>query len=393
MNDFTYHIPTRIIFGRDTESQAGDAVRQELGSKVLVLYGGGSAVRSGLLGRVTDALEGAGLAWEAVGGVKPNPLLGFAQQTVDAHRDAGFDFVLAVGGGSVLDTAKAVAHGLARPEIPLWDYFLGSEAVTASLPMGSVVTIAAAGSETSDSAVLTNEATGEKRGLNTAFNKPRFAIMDPALTATLPPRQTACGVTDIMMHTLDRYFSTDTDNAFTDAVAEALLRTVAEQGRAAMADPMDYKARSELMWCGSLSHNGLTGLGQPKDFSVHALGHELSGMFDIPHGESLSIMWPAWARYVMGRCPARFARLGRTVWGITEADDGSCAVAAVNATEAYFRALGMPVRFSEAEMGVRSDETLRELARRCSFYGGRVVGRFQPLREPELYEIYLQANR
>ena len=392
MNDFTYHVPTKVIFGRDTELQAGEAVRREGGHKVLVLYGGGSAVKSGLLGRVTGSLSGAGLEWEAVGGIRPNPLQGFAQQTVDRHREAGFDFVLAVGGGSVLDTAKAVAHGLARPGTPIWDYYLGRAEVTASLPKGSVLTIAAAGSETSDSAVLTNEATGEKRGLGSERNKPQFAIMNPALTCTLPPRQTACGIADIMMHTMDRYFSVDTDNAFTDAVAEALLRTTVEYGRAAMADPADYKARSEIMWCGSLSHNGLTGLGQPKDFSPHALGHELSGMFDIPHGESLSIMWPAWARYVVGSGPARFARFGRNVWGLAREDDAACAAAAIAAVEGYFRELGMPVCFSQAEMGVQSDETLRELARRCSYCGSRVVGRFQPLREPELYEIYLQAN-
>lgn len=392
MNGFTYRVPTRVIFGKDTERQTGEAVKAAGGSKVLVVYGGGSAVKSGLLERVTASLTAAGLRYETVGGVKPNPSLELAQRIVDTYQGNGIDFVLAVGGGSVIDTAKAAAHGLARPEIPIWDYYLGRETVSASLPKGSVLTIAAAGSETSDSAVLTREETKQKRGLNTGFNQPEFAILDPELTYTLPPRQTACGVADIMMHTLDRYFSADTDNALTDGIAEALLRTTVHYGRIALDRPEDYKARSEIMWCGSLSHNGLTGLGQPKDFTPHALGHELSGMFDIPHGESLTIVWPAWARYVWRAAPERFAQYGRNVWGVEESGTEACAQAAVRATEDYFKALGMPVSFGEAAMGVQSDETIRTLATRCSFEGTRVVGRLRPIDKEDMYQIYASAN-
>lgn len=392
MNAFTYHVPTKVIFGENTETQAGQAVRDAGGSNVLVIYGGGSAVRSGLLDRVTASLEKAGLPWQAVGGVQPNPHLGLAQEMVDRFRDKGIDFVLAVGGGSVIDTAKAVAHGLARPDVPIWDYYSGKAKVTATLKKGSVLTIAAAGSETSDSAVLTNEENGQKKGINTPFNQPDFAIMNPALTCTLPPRQTACGVADIMMHTMDRYFSIQTDNALTDGIAEALLRTVIEYGRVAMDDPEDLRARSEIMWCGSLSHDGLTGLGQPKDFSTHALGHELSGMFDIPHGESLTIMWPAWARYVYRDAPGRFARFGRNVWGIQEGNEERAALAAIRATEQYFHdVLKLPICFSQA-MGVQDDATLRDLAVRSTYYGGRRVGQLHPMEKDELYLVYQLAN-
>lgn len=392
MNAFTYHVPTKVIFGENTETQAGQAVRDAGGSNVLVIYGGGSAVRSGLLDRVTASLEAVGLPWQAMGGVKPNPDLGLAQEMVDRFRDKGIDFVLAVGGGSVIDTAKAVAHGLARPDVPIWDYYSGKAKVTATLKKGSVLTIAAAGSETSDSAVLTNEENGQKKGINTPFNQPDFAIMNPALTCTLPPRQTACGVADIMMHTMDRYFSVQTDNALTDGIAEALLRTVIEYGRVAMDDPEDLKARSEIMWCGSLSHDGLTGLGQPKDFSTHALGHELSGMFNIPHGESLTIMWPAWARYVYRDAPGRFARFGRNVWGIQEGNEERAALAAIRATEQYFHdVLKLPICFSQA-MGVQDDATLGDLALRSTYYGGRRVGQLHPMEKDELYLVYQLAN-
>ena len=392
MNAFTYHVPTKVIFGENTETQAGQAIRDAGGSNVLVIYGGGSAVRSGLLDRVTASLEAAGLPWQAVGGVQPNPHLGLAQETVDKFRDKGIDFVLAVGGGSVIDTAKAVAHGLARPDVPIWDYYSGTAKVTATLKKGSVLTIAAAGSETSDSAVLTNEENGQKKGINTPFNQPDFAIMNPALTCTLPPRQTACGVADIMMHTMDRYFSIQTDNALTDGIAEALLRTVIKYGRVAMDKPEDLKARSEIMWCGSLSHDGLTGLGQPKDFSAHALGHELSGMFDVPHGESLSIMWPAWARYVYRDAPGRFARFGRNVWGIQEGDEERAALEAIRATEQYFsHVLKLPICFSQA-MGVQDETTLRDLALRSTYYGGRRVGQLHPMEKDEIYLVYQLAN-
>ena len=391
MQDFTFWVPTKVVFGAGAPEQAGEQVRQFGGHKVLVLYGGGSAVKSGLLDRVCASLDRAELAWKAVGGVHPNPLAEFAQQLVDEHRGEGFDFLLAVGGGSVIDTAKAASYGLAVPQVPVWDYFCGKAVPGAHLGVGVVLTIAAAGSETSDSAVLTLKESGEKRGLNCPQNRPAFALMDPAVTKTLPPRQTACGVTDIMMHTLDRYFAAGAGNHLTDGIAHAVLRTAVKYGTVAMERPEDDTARAQLMWAGSLSHNGLTGLGQAKDFSVHQLGHELSGRFDIPHGESLSAMWPAWARYVMDTDVGRFAQYARAVWDIAQTDDRQAALAGIEATEGYFRALGMPVTLGQA-VGVQSEQVLRELAHSCAFGGKRKIGSFRPLGEEEIYQVYTAAN-
>lgn len=348
-------------------------------------------MQSGLLRRVTDSLDREGLAWEAVGGVHPNPLAEFAQKIVDEHRDQGFDFLLAVGGGSVIDTAKAVSYGLSDPATPIWDYFSKKAIPSRNLPVGVVLTIAAAGSETSDSAVLTLESEHLKRGLSTPLNRPKFAIMDPTVTVSLPPHQTACGVTDIMMHTLDRYFAQGTGNDMTDGIARAVLRTAIRAGAAVMADPNDVKARGELMWAGSISHNGLTGLGQVRDFSVHQLGHELSGMFDIPHGESLSAMWPAWARYVMESDVPRFAHYAREIWDVADEDERKAAVQGIDATEAFFRSLGMPVTLGQT-VGVQPEETLKALAHKCSFGGARTIGSLRPLGEEEILRVYQKAN-
>lgn len=288
MHSFTQYTPTRIVFGKETEKQTGQLAKQCGASRVFVVYGGGSVVRSGLLDRVTASLEEAGLTYKALGGVKPNPRLSFARQAVEMSKEFGSDFVLAVGGGSVIDTAKAVAHGTANPDTDIWDFWSRKKTVEKSMPVGVVLTLAAAGSETSDSAVLTNEETQIKRGLSTDFNRPAFAVMNPELTYTLPKYQVGCGIVDIMMHTLDRYFTPTENNELTDEIAEGLLRTVIRNGAAAIKDSHDYNAMSEIMWAGSLSHNGLTGLGAEKDFAVHQLGHELSAKFDIAHGASLS---------------------------------------------------------------------------------------------------------
>lgn len=392
MNSFQYYAPTKVYFGPGTTDRVGEYVRQAGGSRVLVLYGGGSALRNGTLGRVTASLTAAGLDWVSEGGVQPNPRLALAQALVDRYQGRGIDFLLAVGGGSVLDTMKAVSAGLACGS-PIWDFFAGRRPITGQMPMGSVLTIAAAGSEMSNSCVLTNEEEGVKKGTNTDFNRPLFAVMDPELTYTLPPWQTACGVTDIMMHTLERYFSTSSDDTITDAIAEALLRDVMEAGRTALAKPEDYHARSEIMWCGSLSHNDLTGLGHPKDFTVHQLGHVLSAKYDIAHGASLSVMWASWARFVLNRDPARFAALGRRVLGITDADDAVAAARTVDGFEAYWAELGMPVRFSQVpEIGVVSPETEAELADRCSWNGKRKVGVFRPIDREDMAAIYHSAN-
>ena len=391
MNSFTFWSPTKVIFGADTVRLTGSQIREFGGTSVLVLYGGGSAVKNGLLDKVAAALSDAGLRYVMVGGIQPNPRVQRAQEIVETHRDAGLDFVLGVGGGSVLDTAKAVAHGLISPDTPVWDYFCGRKAVTASLPVGAIPTIAAAGSETSDSAVLTDLESGVKRGLGTPFNRPKFSIMDPVLTYSLPARQTACGVADILMHTFERYFAPDTGNAVTDALAEGLMRVVIKYGRAVMAQPDDPAARSELMWAGSLSHNGLTGLGQTKDFSVHQMGHALSAKYDIAHGESLTAVWGAWARTVYRDDIPRFAQYARNVWGVAEDDDKAAARAGIKATREYFRFLGLPVTLTEA-VGETVKGDIDSLTDLCTYHGTRTIGSFRRLDTDAIRAILQEAE-
>ena len=387
MNSFTFWSPTKVVFGADTASLTGQEVKAFGGTNVLVFYGQGSAIKSGVLDIVKKSLDGEGIKYTCVGGVQINPLVEFAQKAVLEFADKNIDFVLGVGGGSVIDTAKVVAHGLANPGVPIWDFITLKVEVKKSLPIGTVLTIAAAGSETSTSSVVTNQTLGIKRGLNTQFNRPKFAIMDPVLTYTLPPRHTACGVTDILMHTLDRYFAPDTDNAVTDELAEALMRVIIKYGKTAMDKPHDYKARAELMWAGSLSHNGLMGLGQTMDFAVHQLGHTLSGKYDIPHGESLSIAWPAWARYVYRHDTARFAKYARCIWGIANSDDEAAALEGIKATEDYFRLIQMPVRLTEA-VGDKCKDDVDELAVFCTYHKTRTIGSFMVLDFDAIREIY-----
>jgi len=387
MNSFTFWSPTKVIFGADTVKSVGQEVRAFGGTSVLVFYGMGSAERSGVLGAVTESLEAAAIKFSCVGGVQINPLVEFAQTAVDEYKGKGIDFVLGVGGGSVIDTAKAVAHGLANPDTPLWDIWTLKTELKKSLPIGAVLTIAAAGSETSMSAVLTNQELGIKRGLSTQFNRPMFAIMDPTLTYTLPPRHTACGVTDILMHTLDRYFAPDTENAVTDELAEALMRVIIKYGVIAMEKPQEYKARAELMWAGSLSHNGLMGLGQMMDFAVHQLGHTLSGKYDVPHGESLSIAWAAWARYVFEHDIARFAQYARNVWNIKNTDDKAAALEGISATEDFFRQIKMPVTLTES-VGEGCKNDIDELADFCTYHKTRTIGSFKVLDVEDIKEIF-----
>ena len=392
MQNFEYCVPTKVVFGRDTESRCGELVRECGGTHALVVYGGGSAMRSGLLGRCTDSLKAAGIPYELLGGVQPNPRLSRVREGIALVKETGADFLLAVGGGSVIDTAKAIGYALANPEFDIWDLFMGKAAAKACAPVGAVLTISAAGSETSDSAVLTNAESGEKRGLNTDLNRPVFAILDPVLAATLPNHQVACGVSDILMHTMDRYFNPVTDNDLTDELAEALLRVVLRNGPAAVQDPHDETAMSEIMWAGSLSHNGLTGLGGNKDFAPHQLGHALSEKFDVYHGESLTAIWSSWARYVLDTDVSRFARFARNVWGVEAADDKEAALAGIAAQEAFFRSIGMPVRIPALSCGRQDEAGLADLASRCSYGRTRTIGTFRVLGYDDILAIYQLAN-
>lgn len=392
MEAFHYSCPTEVIFGRNTEQEVSAQIRRYNGSRVLIVYGGQSAIRSGLLSKICGLLETDGLAYETFGGAKPNPTLKHAKDGVKKALQFHADFILGIGGGSAIDTAKAIAIGAASPDTDLWDFWSKKQTVNKALPTGVILTIPAAGSETSTSSVLTNGDNGQKRGVNTDFNRPKFAIMNPELTYTLPPYQVACGVTDIMMHTLDRYFN-PVANELTDSIAEALLRTVIAKGTDAVKDPHSYDAMSELMWAGSLSHNGLTGLGGVRDFSAHQFGHELSAMFDTAHGASLSTIWGAWARHAMPFHTSRFARYAKNVWGLTGSDDTKLALAGIQATADYFKSIGMPTCFSEnADVGIQSDEVLRRLAHSCSNEGTRTIGSFCVLDEEGMYQVFKAAD-
>ena len=393
MQDFEFHVPTHIIFGRETEKQTGPQIKALGGSRVLVVYGGGSAIRSGLLKRVEASLEQADLPYVLLGGVKPNPRVSLVRTGVELAREERLDFVLAVGGGSVIDTAKAIADSAAMG-VDVWQLWTKEVELTASLPVGVVLTIPAAGSETSDSAVLTHDEEKKKRGLSSPFHRPRFAIMNPELVATLPEFQMACGVVDIMMHTMDRYFNPVTTNGLTDELAESILRTVIRCGKKAVEDRSDYENVSELMWAGSLSHNGLTGLGGKKDFAPHQLGHELSATFDAAHGATLSAVWPSWARYCLCADPARFARFGQKVWGLSAEGktERELALEAIEANELFFRSLGMPISLSGLGCGIQSDQQLAGLADRCSYGNTRTIGTFRVLNREDMLKIYQMAN-
>ena len=392
MQAFEYFVPTEIVFGAGSTEKLPELLKKRGLSRVLVVYGGASAKKSGLLDRVFRLLDKADVRYRSLGGVQPNPRVALAREGVQLALESGAELILAVGGGSVIDTCKAIAHGAATPGTDIWEFWKRRAPLTKSMPVGVVLTIPAAGSETSDSAVLTNAEAGEKRGLNTPFNRPAFAILDPLLAATLPVHQVACGVSDILMHTLDRYFNPVTDNALTDELAEALLRVVLEYGPAAVRDAHDEKAMSEIMWAGSLSHNGLTGLGGKKDFATHQLGHALSEKFDVYHGDSLTAVWSSWARSVMDESPARFARFARNVWHVEEADDTAAALAGIAKQESFFRSIGMPVCLGELSCGKQDEAGLADLASRCSYGKTRTIGTFRVLDYEKILAIYRRAN-
>jgi len=388
LQPFEFYLKTEVVFGAGKEDQTARLVKKHGGSRVLVVYGGGSCVRSGLLDRICRQLTDAGLIWDTFGGVQPNPRLAHARNGVKKAVEMQADLILAIGGGSSIDTAKAIAIGAAAPEINLWDFWMKKAAVERSLPVGVVLTIPAAGSETSDSAVLTNEEQLSKRGLTTDHNRAAFAVLDPRLAATLPKYQVACGVTDILMHTLDRYFNPVETNELSDALAEAVLKVVLRNGTKVYADPADTQAMSEIMWSGSVSHNGLTGLGGKKDFAVHQLGHALSAKYDVAHGASLSAVWRAWAEAVADADGyARFAKFGRNVWDLTEADDKQAAAAAIDRQVAYFKSLDMPTTIRE--LGDMDPEALADL---CSYGKTRTIGSFKVLDHEAILEIYRKAN-
>lgn len=392
MEKFIYYAPTEVVFGKKTELEVGNLVKKYDGTKVLIVYGGGSIVKNGLLERVETTLKTSGISVVLWGGVKPNPRLSHAKAGVELAIKEQVDFILAVGGGSAIDTAKGIAHGTANPDADLWDIWTKRIPIEKSLPIGVILTISAAGSEMSDSAVLTNEEIGKKSGFGTPLNRPKFTIMNPELTFTLPKYQIACGIADIMMHTLERYFIPNQNNRLTDEIAEGVLRTVIDNGRIAVQNPTDYGAMSEIMWCGSLSHNDLTGLGRGKDFCVHKFGHALSAKFDVAHGASLTTIWGHWANYVYENDLERFKHYAKAVWGI-ETEDAKCAAEeAIERTVAYFKEIGMPTRLSELGVGILDEETLKALSLDATMEGTVELSFIRKLGVDDVYRIFEMAN-
>ncbi len=390
MQDFRFFSPTEVVFGKAAEEKTGECAAK-YGSKALIVYGGESAKKSGLLERVAASLKSAGIECEFFGGAKPNPTLSHAEEGVKKALEFKADMIIGVGGGSAIDTAKAIAHGAANKDASLWDIWTRKVPLKTSLPIGAVLTIPAAGSEMSDSAVLTNENIGKKAGINTDFNRCRFAIINPSLGATLPKFQLAAGITDIMMHTMERYFICDIQAEVTDEIAEGILRAVIRNGLKVISDPTDYEAMGEIFWASGLSHNNLTECGRGKDFSVHKIGHALSARYGVTHGASLAAVWGAWAKEVYLDCVPRFARFARMVWGVTASDDLIAAKEGIEATVKYFKSLGMPT--SLTELGVSpSKEEIRLLALDATMGGTVKLCRIKPLGEMEVEHIYSEAK-
>ena len=385
--DFTLYTPTKVVFGHDVETRAGAMVKAFGGKKVLIHYGGKSAVKSGLLKRVQDSLTAEEIDYVSLGGVVPNPRLSKVYEGVKMCKAYGVDFILAVGGGSVIDSAKAIAYALAEPEKDVRDLYEHIRAPKACFPLGVVLTLAASGSEMSDSSVISYE--DKKRGVNSDLCRPKFALMDPALTKTLPAYQTAAGCSDILMHTMERYFVNGHRMEITDAIAEGLLRTVMQYAAVLRDDPENYDARAEIMWAGSLSHNGLTGCGNDAgDWACHRLEHELGAQYDVTHGAGLTAVWPSWAKYVMKNCLPRFVRFAKNVMQVEPGEtDEETALKGIDAMAAFFRSIGMPTNLKE--LGVSpTEEEFKLLAKNCAIAVGGKVGSAMPLHEADMEAIY-----
>ena len=391
--NFDFYSPTEVVFGRDTPSKVGKYINKYHGHKILIVYGSDRVRQNGLMDVITKALADDSLTYKMLGGVVPNPRLSKVYEGITLGKRMGADFILAVGGGSVIDTAKAIAYGLAEPNEDVWTLFAHQRTAKACLPVASVLTIAAAGSETSMGSVITDEKTKEKRAYDDDLARPKFAIMDPELTLSVSDYQTECGATDIMMHTMERYFTNGGNMAITDAVAEGLLRTVKTNAQVLHANPQLSEARAEMMWAGSLSHNNLTGCGNDGgDFATHMLEHELSGMFDITHGAGLAAIWPTWARYVYQDDLPRFISFAQNVMGVTEKGSGEMiALTGIAKMVQFYHAIGMPATISELGITL-TDDQCHTLAHNCAVAAGGKKGSAKVLYEDDMYQIYKKAS-
>ncbi|HHW30696.1 MAG TPA: iron-containing alcohol dehydrogenase [Clostridiaceae bacterium] len=389
MNNFTFYSPTYFMFGKDTEKEAGSLVRRFGGSKVLVHFGGGSVKRSGLLDRVEESLRAEGIDYIELGGVVPNPRSGLVYEGIDLCRREGVDFILAVGGGSVIDSAKAIAAGV-KYDGDFWDFFSGKAQIKEALPVGTVLTIAAAGSEGSPDTVITHEKYMKKKGAGSEYLRPTFSILNPELTYTLPPDQTANGVADIMAHVFERYFTNTKGVEITDRLCEAVLLTMIREAPRVMKNPRDYEARANIMWAGMIAHNNVCGVGRQQDWSSHILEHELSALYDVPHGAGLAVVFPAWMKYVMKHDIDRFAQIAVRVWGCSMdfANPEATALEGINRLQVFWKSLGLPSNFEE--LGAK-EEDIPVLVKNLGLKEGECLGRFVPLYNEDIEKIYKLA--
>lgn len=355
MLNFEFYSPTKFIFGQGQENQAGALCKQHGASKVLLHFGGGSVVKSGLLERVKKSLEAAGVSYVELGGVQPNPRLTLAKEGIELCRKEGVDFILAVGGGSAIDSAKCIAVGVCD-DGDVWDFYTGKRSFDKALPVATVLTIAAAGSEGSPSSVITNEAEENKTGIKSDLIRPVFSILNPELTYTLPDYQKACGATDMFLHIVERYFTNTPDVYLTDELCEATMRTIVKYGPQMLANAQDYNAHAQIMWAGMIAHNNLLGVDREQDWASHGIQAPIGAKYDSAHGAGLACVCPAWMKYVYKQDVARFVRFATNVWGIENDvfDPEGTALKGIEATKQFFKSLGMPVTL--AELGVKESD-------------------------------------
>ncbi len=387
MNNFTFYSPTYFVFGKNTETETGKYVKKFGGTRVLLHYGAGSVVRSGLLDTVKKSLDCENITYVELGGVMPNPRSGLVYQGIDLCRTEKVDFILAIGGGSTIDSAKAIAAGVPYSG-DFWDFYQGKN-VTEAVKMGTILTISAAGSEGSGDSVITKEEGMFKRATTGDAIRPMFSILNPELTQTLPAYQTACGATDIIAHIFERYFTNTKDVEVTDRLCESLLLTMIKEVPKAMKNPNDYEARANIMWAGMVAHNNIVGVGRDQDWSSHMIEHELSAIYDCAHGAGLAVVFPAWMKYVVDHDVNRFAQVAVRVWGcqMDFVNPKNTALQGIECLQNFLKSINMPSNF--AELGAK-EEDIPKMANIACFgdNAGGSVGRFVSLKQSDVENIY-----
>ena len=385
MLDFIYNTPTKVYFGRDKQKEVGKIIRELGYKKIMMQYGKGSIKKSGLYDEVISSLNKNGIKVVEMGGVEPNPKLSFVREAIKVAKEEGVELILAVGGGSVLDSSKMTALG-AKTDVDVWEFSMGRKTPTDALPTACILTISAAGSEMSNSAVLTNTELNVKKGCTTEFNRCKFAILNPELTYSVGAYQTACGIVDMMTHTMERYFTAVPPVEITDSIAESILKSIMQAGKVLIDNPHDYEARATVMWASSLSHNGLTACGRENALAVHQLEHALSGIYDfVAHGAGLAVLYPAYGKYMCKYAPERFARFARKVMCVTEEDDLTAGKLGMEKLSEFFLRLGMPKTLKELGVPLGKAE---ELANATTYNQTRVIKNYIPLGFKECKEIF-----